>query len=87
MEKRYLTAVIKEKRKIIGAKINGEEFSIDDVFKHINNKDEGWNYVYAYCEGYPISKVFTKTNFWGTQFLTTVPDGILENNLNELEEF
>ena len=87
MDKRYLTAVTKFKKAIIAAKVDGVEYPSDEIIKHMRNRDEDWNQVFAYCEGYPISKVFPKRNFWGTEFLCTAPDGILENNLGELEEF
>lgn len=63
---------------------NDEEYEIDDVINHINKKDEGWESVYTFAEGYRNAKVFVKTLWTGTRFLCTPPDGIVENNLSNL---
>lgn len=87
MGRKYLTAVTKYKHTIVGAKINGEEYEIDEIIRRMREKDDNWTEIYTFCDGFPTSKVFPKRNFWGTEFLCTSPDGILENNLSELEEF
>jgi len=81
----FITGVTKERGRIVTVLIDHDaEYGIDEVINHISLKDEGWEHVYTFAEGYRKARVFVKTLWTGTRFLCTPPDGIMENNLSNL---
>lgn len=77
-----ISCVIKEHGIITSVGINGRTHPIMDVVNWIVNRE----HTFFTFEGGHIATVYAKHNYWGRWFLTTQPDGVLEDNLGFLPE-
>jgi hypothetical protein len=59
-----------------------ELFSVEEVVMWIRQKIHSFH---TFQDGY-MARVYPRNNYWGTWYLSTSPDGILEDNLGYLPE-
>lgn len=87
MSEILIVGIVKERGRIIAFVIDEGTYDKDEVINHIVRKDEGWEHVYTFVEGYAKARVFVKTLYTGTRFLCTPPDGVVENNIGSLPQY